>query len=129
MTDRSKALSEGYPSHNEPHLSDEEATRITHEDVKPALQEFAVALNMAGPVSLDKLALLLEHVIKEQRSSDSEMIADQMRLDRWQDMLTGEESCELLAERITLFLATEEGIRLYNFFVRIFAKTTDSMFE
>jgi uncharacterized protein YcbX len=68
---------------------------------------------MARPVTLDRAALLLEQIGEEQRSSDSDLIADQMRINQWQDALSDEETFELLADWITLFLATEKGIRLY----------------
>jgi hypothetical protein len=42
---------------------------------------------------------------------------------------TGEENIELLAEPITLFMTNGKRIRLYNFFVRVFVRATDSMFE
>ncbi len=118
-----------YPRHCEPHLSDEEATRIVHEEVKPALQAFVVALNMTHRITLDRVALLIEQIVKEQRVSAPDLIADLMRLDQWQHALSEGENLPLLAERISLFFHTEQGIALYNFYVKIFAKTTDTPFE
>jgi hypothetical protein len=35
----------------------------------------------------------------------------------------------VLAERAALFLENPEGIRLFNFFAKTFAKTTGEMFD
>ncbi len=119
----------GYPADCEPRLSDAQATRITQEEHAPELAEFVSALALRGTVSSDKAALLLEHMIKESMTADAGLIADQIRVDQWEPHLGDGETVELVAERVSLFLETEDGIRLFNFFVKVFARTKDSTYE
>lgn len=112
-----------YPAHDEGHLSDDEALRITHDEDEPQLAAFVSALGMQRPVSTDKVAFLLEHMIKEQMSADTAAIADQMRNDHWEADLTAGETLTEVAHRALSYLRTHEGIRLFNFFAKIFAKT------
>lgn len=118
----------GYPIEVDAHLSNEEAIHITHDKFKAELAEFVSALDMKLPVSTDKAATLLEHIIKEQMSADSALIANQMHLDQWEYALSDGESLRVLAERACSFLATDEGIELHNYFVKILAKTTKSIY-
>lgn len=111
------------------HLSDNAATRITRREGEPELSAFVAALNMVRPVSTDKAALLLEHIIKESMSADIALLEGQMRTDHWEADLSDGETFAGLAERAHMFLETPEGIRLFNFFTKIFAKTTGEMFE
>lgn len=115
--------------HHEPHLSDAEANQITRAECAPELIEFIAAAGMKRQVSIAKAALLLEHIIKEANSGDSVCIADQMLIDQWKQDLSDGETVELVSERLYRFLATDRGITLYNFFVKIFAKTSSSMYD
>ena len=116
-----------YPAHNETHLSESEAVRITHLEDQPELAAFVAALGMRQPVSTDKIAFLLEHMIKEQMTADTATIAAQMRHDGWENALSEGETLDAVAHRALLFLRTHEGIALFNFFAKIFAKTSGSM--
>lgn len=111
------------------HISDHAATRITRREGDEELTAFVAALNMLRPVSTDKAALLLEHVIKESMSANIDLLEGQMRTDGWDADLTPGETLALLAERAANFLESPEGIRLFNFFARTFAKTTGEMFD
>jgi hypothetical protein len=128
MTGISKKDEAGYSIEIDVHLSNEEARRITHDKFKAELVEFVSALDMTNPVSTDKAATLLEHIIKEQMSADSKLIADQMHLDQWEDALSNGEHLGVLAKRACSFFATDEGIELHNFFVKTLAKTTKSIY-
>ena len=114
--------------HPEAHLSNDEAVDITHHDDKPELAAFVAALGMQNSVSTDRAAFLLEHMIKEQMSSDTETLASQMRADGWEAKLLEGESLTDVAARALAFLATPEGEQLFNFFVKTFAKTSGQMF-
>ena len=111
------------------HISDNAATRITRREGKAELSDFVAALNMVRPVSTDKAAVLLEHVIKESMSANIALIEGQMRADGWEADLSQGETLAVLAERAALFLENPEGIHLFNFFAKTFAKTTGEMFE
>jgi hypothetical protein len=128
MTNRPEATRVSYPAHNESHLSEAEALRITHLEDRPELAVFVAALGMRKPVSTDKIAFLLEHMIKEQMSADTTTVADQMRNDHWENDLSDGETLDDVADRAFVFLRTHEGIALFNFFAKIFAKTSGSMF-
>lgn len=117
-----------YPAHTETHLSQSEALRITHLEDQPELAVFVAALGMRQPVSTDKMAFLLEHMIKEQMTADTTTIAAQMRNDGWEQALSEGETLDTVAHRALLFLRTQEGITLFNFFAKIFAKTSGTMF-
>lgn len=111
------------------HLSDNAATRITRREGEPELSAFVAALNMVRPVSTDKAALLLEHIIKESMSADIALLEGQMRTDHWEAGLSDGETLAELAQRAHSFLETPEGIHLFNFFAKTFAKTTGEMFD
>ena len=128
MINGTELTSTGLPVHNETHLSEAQALRITHLEDRPELAVFVLALGMNKPVSTDKIAYLLEHLIKEQMSTDTTTIADQMRNDRWENALSDGETLDAVAQRAQAFLRTHEGIGLFNFFAKIFAKTSGSMF-
>jgi ADP-ribosylglycohydrolase len=129
MTNDPRATGMGFPAHHEPHLSDDEATRITHNEDQQQLAAFVSALGMQRPVSTDKAAFLLEHMIKEQMSTDAQTIAAQMRSDHWENNFADDETVELIADRALSYLSTDEGVKLFNFFAKVFAKTSGSMFE
>lgn len=79
------------------------------------------------PVSNDKVALLLEKIILQSLTASSTLIEAHLRSNGWEESLASNETIATVADRIFVFLATEDGIRLYNFFVNILAKTTDEM--
>lgn len=110
------------------HLSEEEAIRITQQEDIPELRKFVLALEMVMPTSTDKAATLLMHMVKEQMSMDAGLIADQMRNDHWDADLPKGADLMLLANRALAHLATHEGIELFNFFVKTFAKTSGSIY-
>lgn len=111
------------------HTSEQEAIRITHEDDVPELSAFVMALKMKTPISTDRAATLLEHMVKQQTSSDSSQLADQMRDDGWEADLSDGETLAVVADDALAYLATHEGIALFNFFVRTFARTSGTMFD
>jgi hypothetical protein len=108
--------------------SEQEAVRITQQDDVPELVEFVLVLKMKRPVSTDKAARLLKHMVKQQMASNSSQIADRMRDDGWETDLSQGETLALLADRVLAYLATHEGIALFNFFVKTFANTSSEMF-
>ena len=62
-------------------------------------------------------------------SSDSSQLADQMRDDGWEADLSDGETLAVVADDALAYLATHEGIALFNFFVRTFARTSGTMFD
>jgi hypothetical protein len=126
MTSDSMAARDGKDA---PHLSDREAKSITRNEAQPELAGFVAALTMQRPVSSSKAALLLENVIKETMSANVALLEGQMRTDHWDEDLSSGETLEILAERAQLFLETPEGIRLFNFFAKTFAKTSGEMYD
>ncbi|MDB5756459.1 MAG: hypothetical protein JWR56_2887 [Massilia sp.] len=117
------------PGDEETHLSDRDAKLIARYEGAPALAGFVAALNMQRPVTSNKAARLLEHLIKETMSATTGLIEGQMRIDHWEKDLSDGEVLPLLAERAQLFLDTPEGVQLFNFFAKTFAKTTGEMFD
>jgi hypothetical protein len=111
------------------HITDQAATRITRRDCAPGLTAFVAALTMQRPVSTGQAAELLEHIIKEAMSATTSLLEDQMRLDHWEGALSAGESLGVLAERAQLFLESPEGVRVFNFFARTYAKTAGDMFD
>jgi hypothetical protein len=111
------------------HTSEQEAVSITQQDDVPELVEFILALKMEKPVSTDKAARLFQHLTKQQTASNSTLIADQMRTDGWEADLSHGENLALIAERTTAYLATDDGVSLFNFFVMTFARTSGTMFD
>ena len=116
-------------SHGEGHLSEQEAVRITQQEDVPELVSFIIALKMRTPISTDMAARLLKHMVKQQMSTDAGLIADQMRHDEWEPHLLQGETLILLADRALAYLATPEGIQLFNFFVKTFAETSGDMYD
>lgn len=103
------------------HTSEAEAIRITRQEDVPELVEFILALKMRRPISTDMAAKLLTHLVMQQRSTDASEIADRMAADDWTAVLSDGETLQVLAERVLAYLATHEGIALFNFFVKTFA--------
>ena len=110
------------------HITDRAATRITRRD-HAELAAFVAALTMQRPVTTDHAALLLEHVIKETMSATTSLLENQMRLDHWEAALADGETLSIVAERAQLFLETPEGVRLFNFFAKTYARTSGEMFD
>lgn len=111
------------------HLSDDDAKLIARYQGAPELASFVAALNMQRPVTSNKAARLLEHLIKETMSATVAWIEGQMRTDHWDKDLSDGETLEILAGRAHLFLESPEGVQLFNFFAKTFAKTTGEMFD
>lgn len=119
----------GQHSSAEAHISEQEAVRVTQQDDVPELVEFVLALQMRKPISTDKAARLLKHMVEQQMTSDTSLVVDQMREDDWEKCLSDGETLALLANRILAYLATHDGIALFNFFVKTFARTSGKMFD
>jgi hypothetical protein len=110
-------------------LTDSEAETIVRGECQDKLQSFIAALQMKRPVSTDKAAILLKHIVKGQMATDASLIAGQMRLDHWELSLANGDNLAVLAERARDFLDTEEGAALYDFFVKVFSHTQERMFD
>ncbi len=111
------------------HLTRSEAKDTVRADGDTELASFVAALQMRRPVSSDKAAQLLEHVIKETMSATVDWLEGQMRTDHWEDFLSEGETLTLLAERAHKYLESNPGVELFNLFAKTFAKTTGEMFD
>lgn len=111
------------------HITDHAATHITRRDGDAELEAFVAALAMQRPVTTDQAAQLLEHIIKETMSATTSLLENQMRLDQWEAALADGETLGQLAERAQQFLETPDGVRLFNFFAKTYAKTAGEMFD
>jgi hypothetical protein len=111
------------------HLSDQDAALIARYESAPALAEFVAALNMQRPVTSNRAARLLEHIIKETMSATVDLVEGQMRTDHWEKDLAPGETLPEVAARAQAFLETPAGVELFNFFARTFARTTGEMFD
>jgi hypothetical protein len=111
------------------HLSDQDAKLIARYEGAPELADFVAALNMQRPVTSNKAARLLEHIIKESMSATVALIEGQMRTDHWEKDLSPGETLPGLANRAQLFMETPAGVELFNFFAKTFARTTGEMFQ
>lgn len=111
------------------HLSDVEAAAIVLDDNDQQLQQFIAALNMRTPVGTDKMARLLENVIKGSMSSNIDRLADQMRLDGWEASLAPGETLDQLATRANAYLESAQGVELFNLFSKTLARTTGEIFD
>jgi hypothetical protein len=109
-------------------LTESEAETIVRAECQTKLQDFISALRMQRPVSTDKAAILLKHIVTGQMTTDANLIAGQMRLDHWELGLANGDNLAVLAERARDFLDTEVGIALYDFFVQVFARTRERMY-
>lgn len=128
MTNNIDPTAPGIPAQYQPQLSEAEAVDVAHQAGRPELASFAAALGMQHPVSTEKMGFLLEHLIREQMTTDATTIAAQMRNDHWDRALADGETLEALAQRAQAFLRTHEGIALFNFFAKTFAKTSNTIF-
>lgn len=111
------------------HISDAAANSMTRHECHDELVAFVDALTMQRPVPVEKIAQLLEHSMKDAMTANISLIEDQMRLDHWDADLGEGESLDDLAGRAQRFLETEEGVRLYNHFAKIYARTTGEMYD
>jgi hypothetical protein len=117
------------PREDQAHISDATANNMTRHECHDELLAFVGALTMQRPVSVEKVAQLLEHSMKDAMTATISLIEDQMRLDHWDADLADGETLDELAGRAQRFLETPEGVRLYNHFARIYARTTGEMFD
>jgi hypothetical protein len=111
------------------HISDDTANSITRHECHAELVAFVDALTMQRPVPVEKVAQLLEHSMKDAMTANTSLIEDQMRLDHWDSDLGNGETLDELADRAQRFLETPEGVRLYNFFAKTYAKTTGEIYD
>ena len=123
-----------HPSTDEPraeqtHISDDTASRTTRHECHAELVGFVDALTMQHPVPVEKAAQLLEHSMKDAMTATTSLIENQMRLDHWDSDLGKGETLGELADRAQGFLETPEGVRLYNFFAKTYARTTGEIFD
>ena len=116
-------------SADQAHISDAAANNITRHECHTELVAFVDALAMQRPVPVEKIAQLLEHSMKDSMTASTNLIEDQMRLDHWEVDLAAGETLDALASRAQRFLETPEGVRLYNFFAKTYAKTTGEMYD
>ena len=117
------------PIDSSSHVSETEAIRITRQDDIPELVEFVLALKMNAPISVDKAAAFLSCMVKHQMGIDASQVVDQMRDDGWEASLSNGETLLVVADRLLAYLATHEGIALFNFYVKTFARTSGKMFD
>jgi hypothetical protein len=129
MTTDPKTNGAASNGNEEAHLSDHDAKLIARYEGAPELADFVAALNMQRPVTSNRAARLLEHIIKETTSATVALIEVQMRMDHWEKDLSPGETLPELAERAQMFLETPEGVQLFNFFTKTFARTTGEMFH
>jgi hypothetical protein len=129
MTTESRTNDAAKSSDEAVFVSDQDAKLIARYEGAPELADFVAALNMQRPVTSNKAAHLLEHIIKETMSATVALIEGQMRTDHWENYLSKGESLPMLAERAQLFLETPAGVQLFNFFAKTFARTTGEMFR
>ena len=111
------------------HISDAAANSMTRHECHDELVAFVDALAMERPVQVEKVAQLLEHSMKDSMTATTSLIEDQMRLDHWDADLGDGETLDDLADRAQQFLETAEGVRLYNHFAKIYARTTGEMYD
>jgi len=117
-----------YPDVMDSALTDSEAEAIVRGECQAKLQDFIAALRMQRPVSTDKAAILLKHIVKGQMATDASLIAGQMRLDHWELGLANGDNLAVLAERARDYLDSSEGAALYDFFAQVFSRTQERMF-
>jgi hypothetical protein len=115
----------GYPLDMEAHLSDEEASQILHTQHGAEIQIFIDALEMAQPVSRDTAASLMESLVKDTIPSDAIQVAVKMRRHQWERYLAPSENLDQIAHRAAVFLDSEAGVELANFYAKTISRTTD----
>ena len=105
----------------DPGLSEVEARHLAHHACQQKLAEFLSAMAMQKPVSHDKAATLIRHIVKNGIAADPLLVAGQMRINHWEGGLANGDNLDVLAERACAFLATAQGHQLLAFFARIFS--------
>jgi hypothetical protein len=128
-TDPRTSHTSNQPGAGQAHISDHAANRITRHECDAELAAFVDALTMQRPVPIEKVAQLLEHSMKDAMSANASLIENQMRLDHWDADLGNGETLGELASRAVHFLDTPQGVRLYNFFAKTYARTTGEIFD
>jgi hypothetical protein len=128
-TDPRTSRNSNQPGADQAHISDADANHITRHECEAELAAFVDALTMQRPVPNKKAAELLEHSLKDAMSANASLIENQMRLDQWEGDLGNGETLGELANRALHFLETPEGVRLYNFFAKTYARTTGEIFD
>ncbi|WLI90413.1 hypothetical protein Q4S45_04635 [Massilia sp. R2A-15] len=129
MTTDPSTIGAASPDDDKAHLTRSEAKEITRDEGDTELTAFVAALQMQRPVSTDKAALLLEHVIKETMSATVGWLEGQMRADHWDQFLSEGETLTDVAQRAHKYLESNQGVELFNLFAKTFAKTTGEMFD
>jgi hypothetical protein len=129
MTTDPSTIGAASPEDDKAHLTNGEAQELARDEGDDEIAAFVAALQMQRPVSTDKAAQLLEHVIKETMSATVSWLEGQMRNDRWDEFLGQGETLTLLAQRANKYLESAEGVELFNLFTKTFAKTTGEMFD
>lgn len=129
MTTDPSTIGAASPDDDKAHLTRSEAKEITRGEGDTELAAFVAALQMRRPVSTDKAALLLEHVIKETMSATVGWLEGQMRADHWDQFLSDGETLTDVAQRAHKYLESNQGVELFNLFAKTFAKTTGEMFD
>jgi hypothetical protein len=109
-------------------LTESEAEALAGNECQTRLREFIAALKMQRPISSEKAAILLKHIVKNQMADDANLIAGQMRLDHWELGLANGDNPVVLAERACAYLNSAEGAALYDCFSKIFARSRERMF-
>jgi hypothetical protein len=117
-----------YPDVMDSELTESEAEALARGECQARLREFIAALKMQRPVSDDKAAILLKHIVKNQMADDASLIAGQMRLDHWELGLANGDNPAVLAERACAFLNSTEGATLYDCFSKVFSRSGERTF-
>jgi hypothetical protein len=118
----------GYPADVDNHLTHEQARQIMLTEGRSKIQLFLDALKLQQAVSIDDGATLLANLVKETLPTHTDAMATRMRECNWDQML-GEQRLQEAAINAQAFLQTHEGIELSNYFTRVVAKASDSMWD
>lgn len=129
MTTDSHTSDASSAGHATTHLSTIEAEALSRDDNDAQLRHFVRALGMQRAVGTDKVADLLEHVIKEAMSASIDWLEGQMRADGWESALAPGETLHAIATRANGYLESAEGLELFNLFTKNFARTSGEMFD
>lgn len=96
---------------------------------RDGLRAFAAVLGMRDPVTEDEALRLLEAVGKDALVEQPDAIADRMALYGWDRRLAPGEDLREIGKRAADWLATPEGLALFNALTRELATIDASMFE
>lgn len=111
------------------YLSQRQAIRLAQVGNGIEMRRFMAALRLRRPVPATVAAALLEHVIMDSIEDDVEAIAHRMRMDRWDQFLESGEDLETVAGRVQQFFSGEDGVAMLSFFVKTFARASDSIYR